>query len=88
MGIQRPLITKRVAEISEYVRTLDACFPTAVILAVPGRCASYSEKQCELTLSNYLNEDNDAERVLYKEIAKVLEQNQFNPDHNRRQRNS
>jgi len=34
LGIQRPLSDKRVDEIRKYVRTLDATFPTGVILAV------------------------------------------------------
>lgn len=31
LGIQRPLNTDRVTELKSYVRTIDACFPTAVI---------------------------------------------------------
>jgi len=35
MGIQRPLNQDRVNEIREYVRTIDACFPNTIIIAVP-----------------------------------------------------
>lgn len=34
LGIQRPLSKKRVKEIGEYVNTVDATFPTSVILAI------------------------------------------------------
>jgi len=34
VGIQRPLLQKRVNEISDYVNTIDATFPTSVILAI------------------------------------------------------
>ncbi len=37
VGIQRPLIKKRVTEISQYVTTIDATFPTSVILAVESK---------------------------------------------------
>lgn len=35
LGIQRPLSEKRVEEIRKYVKSLDATFPTSVILSVP-----------------------------------------------------
>jgi DGQHR domain-containing protein len=73
LGIQRRLDPKRVREISEYVRTSDACFPTAVILAVRGECAEYNEKTGQLTLSNLPNPEEGQEPVLYKEIARVLD---------------
>lgn len=50
LGIQREVSPKRVKEIGAYVNTLDACFPTAVILAVEGRCAEYNSEENTLTL--------------------------------------
>src|ERR1039458_6183140 len=44
LGIQRPLDNSRVKEIKQYVTTLDACFPTGVILSVRGECAKYDEE--------------------------------------------
>jgi DGQHR domain-containing protein len=35
-GIQRQISPKRVAELKQYVSTIDACFPTGVILAIDG----------------------------------------------------
>lgn len=37
LGIQRVLNRSRVREISEYVKTVDACFPNSVILSVKGK---------------------------------------------------
>jgi DGQHR domain-containing protein len=41
LGIQRPLLDYRVAEIKEYVRNIDATFPTSIIIAVSSEDASY-----------------------------------------------
>ncbi len=73
LGIQRPLSKKRVEELGQYVNTVDASFPTAVILAVEERCASYNEETGELTLSNDLDPDGDMQPILYRQIAKVLD---------------
>src|ERR1019366_5719415 len=73
LGIQRPLSPKRVREIQQYVTTLDACFPTAVILSVRGPCAKYDEHSGMLTLSNYLDAVDPDRTVLYRQIAKVLD---------------
>lgn len=35
IGIQRPLREDRVKEIKEYVKTIDACFPNSIIIAIP-----------------------------------------------------
>ena len=43
-GIQRPLSRKRVEELRQYVRTVDAAFPTSVILQIASEDAEYDEK--------------------------------------------
>jgi DGQHR domain-containing protein len=37
MGIQRKVSPKRIAEISQYVRTVDATFPTSIILSIKSK---------------------------------------------------
>ncbi|WP_251878438.1 DGQHR domain-containing protein [Achromobacter sp. Marseille-Q4954] len=71
LGIQRPLNKDRTQELKQYVRTMDACFPTGIVLAVDGRCASFNEETGKLTLSNYMGEDGG--QVLYRQIARVLD---------------
>jgi DGQHR domain-containing protein len=73
LGIQRELNPKRVKQIEEYVTTVDACFPTAVVLSVDGVCATYDEQQGTLTLSNYQDPEDPEKTVLYREIAKVID---------------
>lgn len=75
LGIQRPLNPKRVREIADYVNTIDATFPTAVILSVPAQCAQYDETLKTLTLSAFDADDIDSllDSVKYSEIAKVID---------------
>lgn len=71
LGIQRRLSKNRVKEIASYVETVDACFPTSVILAVPGECAEYNDNEKVLTLSESV--DADGEAIEFGKIAKVLD---------------
>jgi len=73
LGIQREVSPKRVREIGEYVNTVDACFPTAVILAVEARCASYDDVNRTLTLHTSPSDGESAPRVKMLEIARVLD---------------
>nr|WP_238486859.1 DGQHR domain-containing protein [Cupriavidus pauculus] len=73
LGIQRPLSRKRVDELKEYVRTVDACFPTGVILAIDSRCAEYNDERKTLTLRAYADKDDPERSVNRIEIAKVLD---------------
>jgi DGQHR domain-containing protein len=73
LGIQRPLNPKRVKEIEKYVSTVDACFPTAIILSVPAVCANYDAQRNLLTLSNYMDQEEPSRNVLYGQIAKVID---------------
>ncbi|MDT4331197.1 DGQHR domain-containing protein [Methylomonas sp. MS20] len=73
LGIQRPLSPSRVTELQTYVRTLDACFPTAVILAIESRCASFDADKNKLTLKNDPNPECELEPIYYRSIAKVLD---------------
>lgn len=72
LGIQRPLNSGRVNEIGRFVNTLDACFPTGIILAVKGQHASYDSENSVLTLRNY-EEGNEGETIDLIEIAQVLD---------------
>ncbi len=54
-GIQRPLGTKRVAELRKYVTTIDASFPTAIILAMDSADAVYDADSRMMTIRNGLN---------------------------------
>ncbi|MDZ4818321.1 MAG: DGQHR domain-containing protein [Planctomycetota bacterium] len=72
LGIQRELDPKRVKDIQKYVTTVDACFPTSVILAVEERCAEFDTEKSTLTLHSVAADDGEG-RVTRIEIAKVLD---------------
>lgn len=73
LGIQRPLNEERVEQIRQYVQTVDACFPTAVILSVSGDCAKYDETNQIVTLSNYQDPEDPERSIFYRQIARVLD---------------
>lgn len=73
LGIQRPLSKKRVRDISMYVESPDACFPTAVILAIDGVCVEFNENQSKMTLSAYEDPENQKNDIPLDQIAKVID---------------
>ena len=52
VGIQREIKSDRVKELKQYVRNMDATFPTSVILSVSSKHAKYDAKGKSLTISN------------------------------------
>ncbi|UQI40950.1 DGQHR domain-containing protein [Vreelandella venusta] len=80
LGIQRPLKKSRIEEIKNYVETVDACFPTAIVLSVSEKCAEYDEETMTLTLSSYksqseVDNENDEfdEDISLLKVAKVID---------------
>lgn len=73
LGIQRPLSPSRTKEISQYVNTADACFPTAIILAINGKYVEFDEKNNKLVLRNYVPDDEEDEPLESTRIAQVLD---------------
>ena len=73
LGIQRPLNDKRVREISNYVESPDASFPTAVILAIDGVCVEFNEHQSQMTLSAYEDPEDQENNISLEQIAKVID---------------
>ncbi len=61
LGIQRTLSPKRVEELERYVNTIDATFPTSIILAISSSDAEYDQKSGILTVR-----DDD-------EVAKIID---------------
>lgn len=73
LGIQRPLNVSRVRELSAYVKSPDACFPTAVILTVPAECTIYDEKKGLMILSGYSDPNDESNNIDFNQIAKVID---------------
>lgn len=73
LGIQRTISENRIKDLVKYVGTHDATFPTSIIVAVPGRCATWDEEKRILTLSEYEDKENPNLTVTYADIAKILD---------------
>ncbi len=76
LGIQRPLSNPRVKELKEYVKTVDACFPTSIIIAVPEKCAKFDRKTNVMTLQAYRIEGDfgdEDENIEFEKIASILD---------------
>ena len=77
-GIQRQLNEKRVSEIATYVKTVDATFPTAVVLAISSDCVKFEgdgDSRClYMTLASEPSEQSDGEGLFaYRRIARVID---------------
>jgi len=83
LGIQREVNEKRVKDIVKYLGTMDATFPTAIILSVRAECAELTDsaksrpdaeqpRYASLKLSNFHHERRE-KRILFKEIAIVID---------------
>ena len=51
-GIQRPLAPKRIKELRKYVTSIDASFPTGIILAIAAEDADYNDKTHVMKIKN------------------------------------
>ena len=72
LGIQRPLNSRRVAALQQYVNFYDASFPTAVIVAVEEKFATYDEEKRMISLSN-VPKGSDKPAIPIRNIARVLD---------------
>ena len=72
LGIQRPLNPKRVSELQRYVNTADATFPSAIILAIDGKCVYINEASNKMTLHPFIGDDVD-DSIPRDRIARVLD---------------
>ena len=71
VGIQRTLRPDRVKEIGTFVNSIDATFPTSVVLSVPGSCAQYDEESGVLELTEGLDEE--GKKIPSAELAAILD---------------
>lgn len=74
LGIQRPLVNRRVTALEQYVNFYDASFPTAIIIAVEEQFATYDEEKKTIRLSNVPKDgDDDTPTIPIRSIARVLD---------------
>jgi len=72
VGIQRSLSKSRVSEISSFVKSIDATFPTSVVLAVNGECAVFDADTRILTISEGIDLET-GEKIPINESASILD---------------
>lgn len=76
LGFQRKLDLKRVRAIERYIKTLDAVFPTAVVISVDERCASISTDPngaSVLTLQAFQDSETADFKIEYEDIASIID---------------
>lgn len=66
LGIQRKLSQSRVKEIKGYVKSIDASFPTSIVLAVDEECATWNDENNSLTLF-------ETDNTPFEQLAKILD---------------
>ena len=77
-GIQRQLNEKRVSEIATYVGTVDATFPTAVVLAISSDCLTFENANStgclQMRLSSEPKEyEGNGGLFAYRRVARVID---------------
>lgn len=72
LGIQRPLIEKRVRELNQYVNFADATFPTSIIIAVDSDYARYDSEKYLMTLSN-TKIGEDVPSIAIRSLCRVID---------------
>lgn len=72
VGIQRELKPDRVTEIARFVNSVDATFPTSVVLAVKDSCITFDEKTGTLTLHEGVDETT-GEVIPLERVANILD---------------
>jgi len=72
IGIQRKLSNERVLEISKFAHSVDATFPTSVILAIRGECAEEIDNGRALRLFAGIDEET-GDRIPMDQIASILD---------------
>jgi DGQHR domain-containing protein len=77
LGIQRKLNVGRIAEIKEYVGTIDACFPTSIVISVDAKCAALIESELEgfkfLMVSDFVDNDSPQLSVPLDHVATIID---------------
>ncbi|MCK0099254.1 DGQHR domain-containing protein [Qipengyuania sp. S6317L1] len=75
MGIQRKLKDDRVKEIRKYIGTVDASFPTSIVVSVDERCASLEtvDGLKHLVLTPYEDPEDKSVIVPFRGIARIID---------------
>jgi DGQHR domain-containing protein len=77
LGIQRKLSDTRIKDIQKYVGTVDACFPTSVVISIDEKCAKIEETEREgfmlLRISDYVDEESPELSIPLDHVATIID---------------
>ncbi|MDE4272945.1 DGQHR domain-containing protein [Phaeobacter gallaeciensis] len=75
LGIQRPLKDDRVREIRKFISTVDASFPTSLVISVDERCAEIVDGPDGklLELKAFIDQEKNTEVVPFDQIATIID---------------
>lgn len=77
LGIQRKLNPKRISEIKQYVTTIDACFPTSVVISIDEKCARIEDTNISgakiLRIFDYTDEDQPELSIPLDQVASIID---------------
>lgn len=77
LGIQRELNQKRIRDIKQYVGTVDACFPTSIVISIDEKCARIDETDVIgaklLRISEYIDDQQPELSIKLEEVASIID---------------
>jgi DGQHR domain-containing protein len=77
LGIQRELNPKRITEITKYVNTIDACFPTSIVISIDEKCARIDETEISgakiLRIFEYVDADQPELSIPLDQVASIID---------------
>jgi DGQHR domain-containing protein len=77
LGIQRELNPKRIEEIKKYVGTIDACFPTSIVISVDEKCARLDDTDIIgtkiLRIFEYVDKDEPELSIPLAQVASIID---------------
>lgn len=75
LGIQRELKASRIKDIAKYIGTVDAVFPTSIVISVDERCARVVEQDgyFQLELSEYEDAEDPRLNIPFDSIASIID---------------
>jgi DGQHR domain-containing protein len=77
LGIQRELNPKRLKDIQKYIGTVDACFPTSIVISIDEKCARIEETDIMgakiLRIDEYIDKEQPELSIRLEEVAAIID---------------
>ncbi|MEZ5785105.1 MAG: DGQHR domain-containing protein [Xanthobacteraceae bacterium] len=77
LGIQRKLNDQRIKDIRKYVETIDACFPTSVVVSIDEKCAVIEQTEREgfmlMLISEFVDNESPELSIPFDHIATIID---------------